>query len=157
MRVWWGLCLVERCCVAFFDVPYTPSLFTNVSVWSVIQFKGTVRHIEEKFWDPFRFLLLPSLPAAHFSSDFACVLECVCLNMTVCMCVCVFHRDGKAEVEGRVSQGMLGRVQWTGISDGRVETSKAHWKCVCNEKSQWWGCAYYEYCANVTAVKNNWL
>jgi len=33
------------------------------------------------------------------------------------------------------------------ISDGRVETSKAHWNCVRSEDSQQQGCA----------VKNNWL
>lgn len=110
--------------------------------------KGTVRHIGEKWSPSFSLRSLafssPSFPAVHFSSDFVCVLECVCLSR---LCVCVFHRDGTVEMERYVSLGWLRRVQWTGISDGRVETSKAHWNCVRSEYSQQRGCA----------VKNKWL
>lgn len=77
-----------------------------------------MRHMGEKFSPSFSLRSLsfssPYFPAVHFSSDFACVLECVCLSRLcagVCVCVCVFHRDGTVEMEGYVSLGGLRRVQ----------------------------------------------
>ncbi len=113
--------------------------FTNVRVWSVIQFKGTVCHIAQ--FSPFILISLsfssPPLPAAHFSSDFACVLECVCLNMTACVPPGWVGGGVGTRVPGDAGKGSVnGDFSWRSRDiKGPLEM------CVCNEKSQRWGCA----------------
>lgn len=82
-----------------------------------------MRHVVEKFSPFFSLRSLwfssPPFPAAHFSSDFVCVLECVCLSMTVrrCVCVCVplgwDSGGGGMRVPGDAGKGSVsGDFRW---------------------------------------------